>query len=92
MIQSSNNVYNRAFALRWGLGKSAIVPQFLFTWPDGICGASHVQSAVDSPYLSGDVGGGIGGKEMYDARDLVPGPAMPPVNNYHSFSGNILLV
>jgi hypothetical protein len=42
----------------------------LLTWPDGICGASHVHSAVDSPYLSGDVGGGISGKEMHDARDL----------------------
>src|ERR1017187_5122821 len=49
----------------------------LLTWPDGICGASHVHSAVDSPYLSGDVGGGISGKEMHDARDLF-GAAQSP--------------
>src|SRR5208282_1017615 len=37
----------------------------------------HVHSAVDSPYLSGDVGGGVGGKEVNDTCDLFR-PAQSP--------------
>src|SRR5271165_1938526 len=56
---------------------AACTSSMLVTFADGICGASHVHSAVDSPYLSGDVGGGVGGKEMHDARDLLR-PAQSP--------------
>src|ERR1700694_5002026 len=38
--------------------------------------ALHVQAAVDAPHLSGDVGGGVGGEEMDDARNLF-GAAQP---------------
>jgi hypothetical protein len=53
--------------------------------------ASHVQAAVDAPHLSGDVGGGVGGEEMDDARNLFGRPSRPEgiweVNLATTFSG-----
>src|SRR5258705_3992713 len=38
------------------------------------CSRLHVHATVDTPHLSGDVGGGIGGQEVDDPSDFL-GPA-----------------
>src|ERR1700733_14873571 len=44
--------------------------------------SSHVQAAVDGPYLSGDVGGLVGGQETHHAGNLL-GPSEPADGNLH---------
>jgi hypothetical protein len=38
---------------------------------------SHVEAAVDPPYLAGDIPGGVGGEEMDHTCDLVRVPEAP---------------
>src|SRR5450631_2140713 len=59
----------------WNIPTECLVCQALGRWyvfgSFSACGQLHVQAAVDSPDLTGDVGRRVGGQEVDHPRDLL---------------------
>src|ERR1700722_3708173 len=48
--------------------------QAALDFSSGRAAGSHIEAAVDSPHLAGDVRGGVGGEEVHDSTDFFGSP------------------